>query len=75
MAIVFIGINLLLFLIPKPYPNQFGDDCHSYPNGGYESGWCIGIIYPTNQEVRGEPEPDAIAYAKGLDYCVESKNG
>ena len=71
--LIIAGIFVLLLIIPKPYSYNYSSNCHPYPSTGEESGWCIGIIYPLNEEI--QKTPDQYAITQNEDYCIDVKKG
>ena len=75
LLLILLGITILMLLIPKPYSYSFHSDCHPYIHLGSNSGWCIGIIYPINEETRDIAEPGSMAAGMDKGFCVDTKQG
>jgi hypothetical protein len=73
LILVILGIVLLILLIPKPYFYSYHSDCHPYISSEINSGWCVGIIYPVNEEVQNRPDLSAIS--RNDDFCYDTKKG
>lgn len=75
LILIILGIILLVLLIPKPYSYSYGSDCHPYPSGGKNSGLCIGIIYPINEENQKTPDRQYPEYRDEREFCTDTKKG